>query len=118
MQTLRTFARAREVAVVDERTLEIRDAPEAIERARAVLALADVEPGTEPVATVRLAEDSVFVRVDLRRASAREVLQVLRSELQLRDAASHGKSRVLFRDTESRTAAALARIRELDAPAE
>ena len=118
VQVLRTFARSREVDVVDARTLEVRDTPEGIARARTVLALADSAPGTEPVATARLAEDSVLVRVDLERASAREVLQVLRTELRLRDAATHGESRVLFRDTVSRTATALERIRELDAPAE
>lgn len=113
--TLRTIAGVRGLNIVDEQTIEITEAPEAIELARTVIAMAeDPDDVTEEIPTRSAADGTVIASVQLRRASATEVMTALRRDVEIGRIATIRPSSVIVRDTPEKVAAALALIRQME----
>jgi type II secretory pathway component GspD/PulD (secretin) len=111
---LRSIADTRKVSYVDEHTIVVQDTPENLALVSAVVKMADAAGDTADESPLPVSDGTVITAVVLRHASAKDVLIALRREVQIRRIATLGEARVIFRDTESQTQAALEVIRRLE----
>lgn len=114
--TLRTIAGVRSLSIVDEHTVSITEAPEAVELARTVIDMAE-HPSevAEEIPTRSASDGTVIASVQLRRASAPKVMTALRREVEVRRIATITPSSIIVRDVPDKVAAALALIRQMEA---
>lgn len=111
---LRTIAGVKNLQVADDHTLTVRDTPEKLELAAAVVKMLDANDDTAGTAPLSAGDGSVIAAVALNRASSQEVMAALREELQIARIATVGERRVFLRDTDSQIQAALKVIERLE----
>ncbi|HEX6901864.1 MAG TPA: hypothetical protein VF789_19240 [Thermoanaerobaculia bacterium] len=111
---LRSITDTKKLSDVDEHTIVVRDTPENLALVSEVMRRADAAGDTADESPIPVSDGTVITAVDLRQASSLDVLRTLRKEVQIRRIATVGEARVIFRDTESQTQAALEVIRRLE----
>jgi hypothetical protein len=111
---LRTIVETRNLKADDDHTLTVRDTPEKLELATAVVKMLDTTADTADTTPLSASDGSVIAAVVLNRASSKEVMDVLRTELQIARIATAGEKRIFLRDTDSQIQAALKVIEKLE----
>jgi hypothetical protein len=114
---LRTIAGTKNISGVDDSTIVIRDTPENLDLATAVVGMADTSGATSPEGRLAVSDDTVIASVALEHASARDVMLALRTQVQIARIATLGEKKVFLRDTDSQITAALKVISDLEASA-
>lgn len=114
LTVLRSITDTRKISAADEHTITVRDTPENLALVSEVVRRADAAGDTADKSPLPVSDGTVITAVDLRHASSKDVLIALRREAQIRRIATVGEARVIFRDTESQTQAALEVLRRLE----
>jgi len=114
LTVLRSITDTRKISAVDEHTITVRDTAENLALVSEVVKRADAAGDTVDESPLPVSDGTVITAVALRQASSMEVLKALRNEVRIRRIATVGEARVIFRDTESQTQAALEVIRRLE----
>lgn len=115
LTVLRSIADAKQLEVVDAKTLRIQDSAARILLARQVLEL--VERADDPanrVASFDAGDGTTVARVVLRHADSGDVLTAVRNQGVDRIAVLDGLATVVLRDNAEKVKAALERVRMLD----
>ena len=111
---LRTIAGAKDLEFPDERSITVRDTPEKLALAAAVVNMLDAPDDAAETAPLTAGDSSVIATVVLKRASEQDVMVALRKELHFARFATAGGKRILLRDTDSQVQAALKLIARLE----
>lgn len=111
---LRTIAGVKNLQIPDDHTVTVRDTPETIELATAIVKMLDAADEEVDTTPLPAKDGSVIAAVVLDRASSGEVMVALRKELRIARFATVGEKRILLRDTDSQVQEALKVIARLE----
>lgn len=111
---LRTIVAIKKLELPDDHTITVRDTPEQLELATAVVKMLDASEDTTDTTPLPAGDGAIIVAVALNRASAGDVMAALRTELRIARIASVGEKRLFLRDTDGQIMAALKVIERLE----
>lgn len=115
--TLRTIAGTKDFRAVDERTIVVRGTAENLALVAAVVEMADSSDAPTAEGRLAVSDGTVITCVTLENAWAIDVMEALRTQLQIARIATLGEKKVFLRDTDDQITAALKVISELESPA-
>lgn len=117
--SLRTLAGAREIAIVDEHRIEVRDTPERLLHVRRIVELLDrAATVAEPSAGFEVGDGTVVASYALQHAQPNAASRMLMGEIGIRRVSTAGSiATVLVRDTPEQVEKAIDLLRAFDSAA-